>query len=365
MYKEDKPMKKRLNRKILLPSLFSIAVIAVLVLDYATAVKPAWPPERQGDPVPQRPSADSPPFHRTPLAPTFEERRQLFLEYASSQPTPPDRGGIWVELAKLETGQDFLAQDTLQDALDFVNARHDTADFTMVGLVRLYFKYAESEFLTPEQSEGIKRAMLDFQYWLDEPNPSLMELWTENHQILVHSSEYLAAQLFPDEVFTNIGLTGKQRMDKARSRVLEWIDWRARTGFAEWDSVPYNNMNIAALLNLAEYAEDQEVARLASHLVDVLLFDMAVDSYYGHYATSHGRAAARHIKSAAGDSLVTVQALAWGLGRFQSTDMASVFLATGTPLHHPAHPGKDRPGYARRDAELRAPLHPPHPTGCC
>jgi hypothetical protein len=323
-------MKKRLNRKVLLPSLFSIVIVTVFVLDSLTAVRPAWPPVREGDPVPQRPTADSPTFHRTPLAQTFEERRQLFLEYAASQPTSPDRGGIWVELAKLETGQDFLAQETLQDALDFVNARHDTADFTMVGLVRLYYKYADSGQLTPEQSEGIRRAMLDFQYWLDEPNPSLMELWTENHQILIHSSEYLAAQLFPDEVFTNTGQTGRQRIDKARSRVLEWIDWRARTGFAEWDSVPYNNMNIAAVLNLAEYSADPEIARLASHMVDVLLFDMAVDSYYGHYATSHGRAAARHIKSAAGDSLVTVQALAWGLGRFQSTDMASVFLATGS-----------------------------------
>jgi hypothetical protein len=63
--------------------------------------------------------------------------------------------------------------------------------------------------------------------------------------------------------------------------------------------------------------------------VDLLLFDMGVDTFYGQYTSSHGRATAASIKSQAGQSIQNVAALVWGLGRFQSlTEMASVSLAT-------------------------------------
>jgi hypothetical protein len=44
--------------------------------------------------------------------------------------------------------------------------------------------------------------------------------------------------------------------------------------------------------------------------------------------TSHGRAYAQNVMSAAGDSLMTLQTLVFGCGRFQSIDMASTMLAT-------------------------------------
>lgn len=316
-----------------------------VTIERAMAANSQWPPPREGLPVPQRPGPDDPPFHRSPLAPTFTERRRLFLEWVAAHPTPPDRNGIWADLCKLELGKGPVSPDALGDALAFVAAREDCADFTVAGLLRLYYKH--SEVLTAEQREGIRRVLLDFKYWLDEPNPSLMQMWTENHQILFYSAEYLAGQLFPDETFTNNGGTGSWHLERGRERVLRWIDWHARVGFAEWDSIPYYPKDLCALLNLVDFAADEEVSRRAAMLVDLLLFDIAVDSFYGQYGSSHGRIAARHVKSAAGDSMVTVQALVWGMGRFQSLSDAAVSIATSTRYRLPPvieAVGQDVPG---------------------
>ena len=53
-------------------------------------------------------------------------------------------------------------------------------------------------------------------------------------------------------------------------------------------------------------------------LVDVILFDFAVDSFYGQFATSSGRITAGSIRSA-DSSMTTIAALAWGQGKFTTT----------------------------------------------
>ncbi len=318
------PSRRRWINAILLLAILG----AALYTENRLAVQPAWPPTRSGDPQPQRPQPGDTPFATQPLAASFAERRQMYLDYVSGLPTSSERGGIFTDLAKLENGGRSISAEALDAALAFVDAREDTADFSMAGLIRLYYKQAGGDVLSAEQQERLKQTILNFKYWLDEPNPTFMELWTENHQILAFSSEYLAGQAFPDEIFPNNGQSGAWHMQHGREKLLRWIDFRARTGMAEWDSVPYYDMDFAALLNLVEFAGEEDVALKARMMADVLFFDMAVDSFYGQYATSHGRSAASHIKSAAGDSLVTMQAISWGYGRFQGTDMASVALAT-------------------------------------
>ena len=43
------------------------------------------------------------------------------------------------------------------------------------------------------------------------------------------------------------------------------------------------------LLNLADFAQDSEIATRATMILDVMFFDMGVDSFRGTYGTSHGR----------------------------------------------------------------------------
>ena len=57
-----------------------------------------------------------------------------------------------------------------------------------------------------------RQTALNFKYFPDEPGIDSLCTWTENHYILFTSAAYLAGQLYPDEVFTNSGETGKQKM---------------------------------------------------------------------------------------------------------------------------------------------------------
>lgn len=326
------------KRRIVGLVLVLVVISGIIVVDLATAVRPQWPAPREGDPIPERPAPDDPPFHRKPFAPTFEARRAAFLAWISEQETSDSKSGVWTDIAKLALDPNHqINAVALQDSVAFCNEHNDTADFHLAGLLRLYYQHASSAALAVEQVDALEQTFLRHKYWLDEPTPTPMELWTENHQILTYSAEYLAGQLFPDEIFHNNGQTGTWHRQAARERILRWIDWHAHTGMAEWDAVIYYRMDLAALLNLVDFAQDEEVATQAAMMVDLLLFDIGADIYYGQYVSAHGRATADSIKSQAGQSIQNVVALVWGLGRFQSSsEMASISLATSDRYQVPS-----------------------------
>lgn len=56
---------------------------------------------------------------------------------------------------------------------------------------------------------------------------------TENHQILFHSCELLAGQLFCDAVLPNSGQTGRWHAEHGAKLAHGWLDQRARFGFSE------------------------------------------------------------------------------------------------------------------------------------
>ncbi len=323
---------KRLKKKYkILLAIFLVLIIitsiAAVRLKKSFYVEPEFPSARIGDQQPIRPSPDDPVFHKQPFENNFSRRKQIYLDWVSNQSTPNgSRDSIWTELAKIENGKDQFPVDTLDYLTTFVKERHDCADFTLAGLIRLYYSFRD--VLTQTQMDSVKEAILGFQYWLDEPNPnkSAMELWTENHQILVFSSEYLAGQLFPNEIFTNNGMSGIERMEHAFPMILRWIEWRFKIGFAEWDSNTYYPEDIAALLNLVDFSRN--LSAKASTIIDLIMFDMAVDSFYGIYGTSHGRSTAKNVQSSGSDPVVSIQALMWGVGRFHSkTSMGVISLA--------------------------------------
>jgi hypothetical protein len=308
--------------------LILVLIVSVLVFDMVFSVKPEMPVGRDGDPEPTRPQLDDEPFHIDPIASSFEERRQLYYDWVLTQPTAEDRGGVWTDIVKLEAGNEYINPASFQAAIDFVNNREDPSDFYLTALVRLYYLNQGNGKLTPEQETAIQDAMLNTKYWLDQPGTTYVEMWTENHQILNHSAEYLVGQLFPDEVFSNSGETGEWHKQHGEALLLRWIDMRVRTGFAEWDSETYYPEDLAPLINLVDFAQDPEIAQRAAMLVDLIIFDIAVDSFHGHYATSHGRVTASGIKSAH-TSMATIIALAWGQAKFTTTsNMGAVALAT-------------------------------------
>lgn len=179
-------------------------------------------------------------------------------------------------------------------------------------------------------SAAIRDSFTSFKYWFDDPfrcdeftgdtekfreSKALnghedmtrgqdMTYWSENHRILFATAEYLAGQFWPDEQFVSMrayreegpsgplrkgDMTGREHMAHARKRVLRWLDERLRIGFSEWSSPGYYVYDIIPVLNLADFAVEPEIRTRAAMVMDLLVFDIALNSPTGAMAGSAGR----------------------------------------------------------------------------
>jgi hypothetical protein len=130
---------------------------------------------------------------------------------------------------------------------------------------------------------------LNFKYWMDEPGEDSMCYWSENHQLLFAASEYLAGQLYPEEIFTNNKMTGMQHLKKAEAAINRWLERRFQYGFIEWHSNTYYEEDIAPLSLLIDFCMDDSIVRKATIIMDLLMLDLALHSYKGLFAASSGR----------------------------------------------------------------------------
>ena len=168
--------------------------------------------------------------------------------------------------------------------------------------------------------EILKQGLKSYKFWLDEPlrakdNDTLnkvkagielgdadteMEFWSENHYIMFASSEYLLGQLWetdefqPGHVFLpaddKIGVTtGAARRDRGRARVLKWLNNRLLFGWMEFHSSGYYREHLWALLNLVDFALDEQVRVKATMAVDLLLFDVVRYLHKGTMGAPGGR----------------------------------------------------------------------------
>jgi hypothetical protein len=264
---------------------------------------------------------------------TYDDRRRAFLEYAAAAPDGHGRAGFFAQIARLALDRGPLDEASIRDALAYVDARHDCADFTVAGLLRVLYQFGASPLLPADLAAAIRRTLLGFKYWIDEPGRELMCFWSENHQIMFHSDEYLAGQLCPDERFPNAGLTGREHMAAARPKILRWINLKARVGFSEWDSNTYYDEDMTPLLNLADFAHDAEIAQAARMILDVMFFDMAVDSFRGVYGTSHGRSYPRNVLDGRTSAMAGVQKIAWGMGVFNNPNSMTAVTLAASPRY--------------------------------
>jgi hypothetical protein len=218
----------------------------------------------------------------------------------------------------------------------------ETGDFAANGLLRLLYLYSHVQY-SPESlhppklqplipcklQEEAKVQLLGFKYFGDEParrpDPKNEAVyWSENHQLLYATAEYLAGQLMPNERFqptvhwreplprndencdqlvlgpwqtktdVNWAMTGAQRMDRAYPRLVRWLDHRLMFGYSEWNSPVYLEFDIAGLLNLIDFCDDPAVADKATIALDLVLFDLARFAGEGQAGATSGRAYPSH-----------------------------------------------------------------------
>ncbi len=267
-------------------------------------------------------------YWSTPRA-DYDERRQLYLEYCAAQ-APGGRTGFFSQIARLELGRDAVDEDPIREGIAFVDSRQDCCDFAAAGLVRILYRYHDSPLISRELIAEIEACLLRFKYWWDEPaGDNKRCYWTENHQIIFHSDELLAGQLFRAQTFGNDGKDGAAHMQHALYLIRRWLDFRERFGFSEWLSNCYFEEDLLALVNLYDFAEQEDVRRRAGQLIDVILFEMALHTYRGVMGCSHGRTYTRFILGGRGENSASTAKLMLGMGLYNSPSaLGTVMLAT-------------------------------------
>jgi hypothetical protein len=293
--------------------------------DYQIRVKDPTPSD-----YPSKVSPDS--FSDRPFAPDFDSRREAFLDHCLRNPAPLNTKGAYYELARLAAGG-VPHEGVIHATLDYIDQRKDCADFSIHAVLRMLYQFNEHPSLSAGLLDRAQRTVLDFKYWPDEPGIDSLCTWTENHQILFASAAYLFGQLFPDEPFTNSGHTGSEKMTINRPRILRWLDLRFRTGFSEWLSNVYYDEDLTALLSLVDFAVDEEIRQRAAMVIDLLLLDVALNSFKGVFGSTHGRSYENSKKWASQEGMVDTSKLLFGMGQFSAFDNMSAVAFALSPSY--------------------------------
>ncbi len=261
---------------------------------------------------------------------SFLARQTEYLAHCLDR-TDPGEGGVYGQVCRVGAGQGELDRAPLDAAMQQLAERRDTSDFRANALVRLLYLDDATGWLGDDLRADIRETLLAFKYWLDEPGEDGMAYWTENHQILFHTAELLMGQRERETVFGNDGRTGAEHVAHALPRIRRWLDLRGRYGFSEWHSNVYFNEDIPALLNLVDFAEDEEIREGARMVLDVIALDLATNMFDGAFATTAGRTYRSKFIGGSSDSTREFAWIALGLGEYVSGDnFGATFLATST-----------------------------------
>eukprot|EP01022_Parablepharisma_sp_SALTPOND_P013647 TRINITY_DN1831_c0_g2_i1.p1 TRINITY_DN1831_c0_g2~~TRINITY_DN1831_c0_g2_i1.p1 ORF type:complete len:697 (+),score=53.19 TRINITY_DN1831_c0_g2_i1:85-2091(+) len=219
-----------------------------------------------------------------PIKPTeaFKQRRETLISHSLRS------GALYCQVVRVMKNTPVATQSVLS-ALEKIDARLDCADFTINAILRMLYIDLSTHTLPGDLKEKMKKSVLGFKYWFDEPGHTSTIFGTENHMILFHTAELLAGLLYPNEHFSNSGMTGTQHVKHAKEYIMNWIDHRGKLGFTEWLSNIYANQVMGALLNLIDFSQDPEIEVRASMLMDTLAFVFACNYFAGRYAAPHAR----------------------------------------------------------------------------
>lgn len=159
-----------------------------------------------------------------------------------------------------------------------------TFDFQLVKLVRVLF-------LTNGAYDNMILSALDtVPFWLTKSD-TIRGYWSENHTIMWMSSDWLLHEKF-----------GKTIDAGLHQRLLHYLNLKIKYGFYEFYSPTYAPYCFSGLVNLADFAQDQQIKSLATQaavrlLRDLLLmtndkgamFAVAGRAYPGNYEGAYNR----------------------------------------------------------------------------
>lgn len=235
-------------------------------------------------------------------------------------------GKCFPSIINLDNGEKIEEEEIIR-ICQFIDTRCDCSDFRMTTIIKVLYSYMDK--LEEKTKEKIEETVLNFKYWMDEPGDDSMCYWSENHQILFASCEYLAGQYYPDEIFSNADMTGIEHMEKARKRILRWLKDRWDFGFIEWHSNVYYEEDISPLSNLIDFAKDEEIVIKSKIIMDILLLDIALHSYKGLFGATSGRCYEEQKKYPLKQDTIDITEYLFGFNNINSYDytkLSSIFI---------------------------------------
>lgn len=153
-------------------------------------------------------------------------------------------------------------------------------DFAANRLCRVL--YADPSRIEPETAEKVKRFFLNDNFQ--------SKYFSENHMLMFRTARYLAACYYKGETFNQYKKTAEEIREIDHDYIVNFLQYRARRGWAEFDSMGYGVEDFLSLINLYDCAPDEDIRTLAAMSMDTLLLSMIVDSTAnGIYGGAHGR----------------------------------------------------------------------------
>ena len=210
----------------------------------------------------------------------------IFVPPVAYETTKGGDGKLTDMLFMSESLEDSYFEDTalisanLEGAIERIDIREDCADFTAAGLIRFYLE--NEHRLADVNKDEIKKCLTGFKYWMDQYDGRSdgMCHWSENHQILFATTEYLAGAEWPDASFAD-GKSGEEHVEMAKERIKAWMKQRFYYGFSEYYSNNYYPEDIAPMANFIQFArgDDAEMVKQMKIVMDVIWIDIATQSW--------------------------------------------------------------------------------------
>lgn len=256
---------------------------------------------------------------------TYEERKKRIHDIIIAEPENNEYRMI-VMLNDGETPKNMDA--VIEGWLKWIEPKKDCSDFRMIQLIYVYIRFAEK--MNNIMRERVKRAMLEYRYWIDEPGNDVMWFFSENHSLMFHVSQYFAGLALPNEVFEVSGLTGTEATNKAERLLEEWFEGFFVESTTEWNSstyLPIDVMGLAYLYDLTE--KGTNLHEKSKKALDMLAYCLAINEHKGNIMTSFGRTYERELKGSYSTGMPSLLYLWYNSGHMNDNFRALAPLIIG------------------------------------
>jgi len=229
-------------------------------------------------------------------------------------------GNLFGEMAKMALGMwNALEPRVLLQHIERINQRAAGSALHLLGLLGMQYRWGDASEFPKALPAALRSCLLNFAY--EAPSTS------ESEQILLHTCEILAGQLYPKRKFKRSGQNGEWHVAQGKRRAMAWLRARAMGGFGEWDSGPAFEANLTALAHLMDLVENEALWEMATVVLDKLLFSVALNSFHGILGGTQGRTEAASVLGGWLSPLGGVTRLLWGMGILNQHLAGAVSLA--------------------------------------